>query len=410
MRRFSSPIHIMISLAIVLSLSVFGGSRAIAAPTHAKQHASTSITLLIGSSGDAETNAVKSEAAAWSQKTHIKATVIVASNQQQQLSQGFASGHPADTFYLGNDQVASFAKAGDLAPLDHLPNVKTFYASLLKAYTIGRHLYAEPKDFSTLALVINTAAWKKAGLTSKDYPKTWNQLVADAKKLTTGNQVGLESGPQFERLGTFMLESGGWLVSSKGKPVANSSQNVRALNFVKSMLSGGYFKFSSDLGAGWGGEAFGKQSGAMTIEGNWIIGALTKDYPGVSYKVVPMPAGPGGKGTMQYDGGWGIAAASPNKAATEKLVEYLTSPAVELKNAKAFGVMPSVKSTSKTWQKKFPDEAAFLKSAKFSRSIPSIANISSVVTDFDSQLQGLASADPKTILDRVQQDLQGIMH
>ena len=58
----------------------------------------------------------------------------------------------------------------------------------------------------------------------------------------------------------------------------------------------------------------------MTIEGNWIAGAMTHDYPNVKYKVVPLPAGPAGKGTLQFTTCWGIAAASKNKAAAMQLV------------------------------------------------------------------------------------------
>ena len=97
--------------------------------------------------------------------------VVVASDLGQQLAQGFASGNPPDIFYLGNDQVATYAKAGDLAPLDNLKNVKSFYPSLKAAYTYKGHLYAAPKDFSTLALVINTASWKKARTDDAELPE-----------------------------------------------------------------------------------------------------------------------------------------------------------------------------------------------------------------------------------------------
>ena len=62
-----------------------------------------------------ETFAVNNAARAWSKQTGNTAKVIVASDLGQQLAQGFASGNPADIFYLGNDQVATYAKAGDLA-------------------------------------------------------------------------------------------------------------------------------------------------------------------------------------------------------------------------------------------------------------------------------------------------------
>src|SRR5690242_11565772 len=261
--------------------------------------AGITITALIGSSGPAETYAVNNAARAWSKQTGNTAKVIVASDLGQQLAQGFASGSPADIFYLGNDQVATYAKAGDLAPLDNLKNVKSFYPSLKAAYTYKGHLYAAPKDFSTLQLIVNTASWKAAGLTAKDYPKTWKQLAAVAKKLTRNGQVGLCTNPEFHRLGVFMLQAGGWLVSKDGKTATvNSKANVAAFNFVKGMLKNGSMKLTNQIGAGWGGEGFGKGLCAMTIEGNWISGAMSHDYPTIKYKVVELPAGPAGKGTL----------------------------------------------------------------------------------------------------------------
>ena len=242
----------------------------------------TTLTALIGSSGPAETFAVNNAAKAFTKQTGIQVNVVVASDLGQQLAQGFASGNPPDIFYLGNDQVATYAKAGDLATLDNLKNVKSFYPSLRAAYTYKGHLYAAPKDFSTLALVLNTASWKGAGLTAKNYPKTWAQLASVAKKLTRNGQVGLCTNPEFHRLGVFMIQAGGWLVSKDGKTATvNSKANVAAFNFVKSMIKAGSMKLTNQIGAGWGGEGFGKKECAMTIEGNWIAGAMTHDYPTV---------------------------------------------------------------------------------------------------------------------------------
>jgi multiple sugar transport system substrate-binding protein len=301
-----------VSLLVVAvgALAVTVGA-AIGSP--AKRQATT-LTALIGSSGPAETFAVNNAAKAYTKLTGVQVNVVVASDLGQQLAQGFASGNPPDIFYLGNDQVATYAKAGSLAPLDNLKNVKSFYPSLRAAYTYKGHLYAAPKDFSTLALVINNASWQRAKLTAKNYPKTWAQLAAVAKKLTRSGQVGLCTNPEFHRLGVFMLQAGGWLVSKDGKTATvNSKANIKAFTFVKQMLKSGSMKLTNQIGAGWGGEGFGKQQCAMTIEGNWIAGAMTHDYPTVKYSVAQLPSGPAGKGTLQYDGGWGMAAASKNR-------------------------------------------------------------------------------------------------
>ena len=371
----------------------------------------TTLTALIGSSGPAETFAVNNAAKAFTKQTGIQVNVVVASDLGQQLAQGFASGNPPDIFYLGNDQVATYAKAGSLATLDNLKNVKAFYPSLKAAYTYKGHLYAAPKDFSTLALVVNTASWQGAHLTAKDYPTTWAQLSSVAKKLTRNGQVGLCTGPEFHRLGVFMIQAGGWLVSKDGKTATvNSKANLAAFNYVKGMIKAGTFKLTNQLGAGWGGEAFGKGMCAMTIEGNWIAGAMIHDYPTVKYKALQLPSGPAGKGTLQYDGGWGMAAASKNKTEAMSLITYLTSPKVQMGNAKAFGVMPSVKANAKEWSKLYPQFAAFLAGAEYSKSIPTVPDIATVLGDFNQQLQGLPQSDAKPILDRVNAELQSILN
>jgi multiple sugar transport system substrate-binding protein len=392
----------------VIAVCALAATVGAALASTAKNNAVT-VTMLIGSSGPAETYAVNNAASAWSKQTGNKVNVIVASDLGQQLAQGFASGNPPDIFNLSNGEYAKYAKAGNLATLDNLKNVKSFYPSLRAAYTYKGHLYAAPKDFSTLALVINTASWSAAKLGTA-YPTTWAQLASVAKKLTRNGQVGLCTNPEFHRLGVFMIQAGGWLVSKDGKKATvNSAANLKAFNFVKSMIKAGSMKLTNQIGAGWGGEGFGKKQCAMTIEGNWISGAMLHDYPTVKYKVVQLPAGPAGKGTIQYDGGWALASASKNKTEAMALITYLTQTKVELGNAKAFGVMPSVPADEKAWKKLYPQFAAFLDGANYSRSIPSVPNIDTVLGDFNTQLQGLPNGSPGPILSRVNSELQAIL-
>jgi multiple sugar transport system substrate-binding protein len=137
---------------------------------------------------------------------------------------------------------------------------------------------------------------------------------------------------------------------------------------------------------------------------------MTHDYPSVKYRVVQLAAGRAGMGTLQYDGGWGMAAASKNKAAAMSLISYLTLPKVQLGNARAFGVMPSVTGVAKTWSKLYPQFAAYLAGANYSKSIPNVPGIATVLGDFNQQLQALPTTDAKTILDRINRELQAILN
>ncbi len=79
----------------------------------------------------------------------------------------------------------------------------------------------------------------------------------------------------------------------------------------------------------------------MTIEGSWIGGAMSADFPDVDYTVAELPQGPAGPGTLAFTNCWGIAEASGDKDDAVDLVEYLTSEDQQLAFADAFGVIPS---------------------------------------------------------------------
>ncbi|WP_309107676.1 extracellular solute-binding protein [Arthrobacter sp.] len=403
--RLAAAITICISGA--LGLSACGSGFAGSETKNSSDAGSGPISVLIGASGEAEGNAVKSAVADWSKTSGTEASVKVASDLVQELSQGFASGKPADVFYLSPDQLSNYAANGSVEPYaDTLANKDDFQPSLVKAFTYDGKFYCAPKDSSTLSLVINTDLWQAAGLTDADIPTTWDELEAAAKKLTSGNTVGLAFSPETARVAAFFPQAGGSLLSSDGKTATvNSAENVEALTFVKKMLTDGAVKYSSDLGAGWGGEAFGKQLSAMTIEGNWIEGALSKDFPNVKYRTVELPAGPEGKGTLQFTNCWGIAADSKNKPAAKALVEQLTGTTTQMAFAKAFGVMPSVKSAEAGFKKEFPAQEASIAGVEYAQTLPSQPGAADVLKDFDAKLASLRTSDPKAILDSLQTEM-----
>lgn len=369
------------------------------------------LTVLIGSSGDAETAAVKSAASAWSKSSGTGVSVQAANNLDQQLAQGFASGKPADVFYVSTSSLAGYASNGSLLAYgDQLQDKGDFYPTLTKSFTLDDQLYCAPKDFSTLALFINKADWKAAGLTDADVPTTWAQLKSVSEKLTQDGRVGLAVSPQVERLGAFMAQAGGALTNSdQTKATVDSAANVEALDYVKGLLDDGSMKFSSDLGESWGGDAFGKNKAAMTIEGNWLTGAMSSSYPSVGYEVAKLPAGPKGAGTLQFTNCWGIAKDSPNQKAALAFVERMTSTDQQLAFAKAFGVMPSVESAAGTWKQEYPQYAPFLDQAGDAVGLPTKSGTADVIADMDSKLGTLRSTDVKTLLEGVQKNMSAAL-
>jgi multiple sugar transport system substrate-binding protein len=147
----------------------------------------------------------------------------------------------------------------------------------------------------------------------------------------------------------------------------------------------------------------------MTVEGNWITGGLKSDYPNVKYKVVELPAGPSGKGTLQFTNCWGIAADSQNTEGAKALVAALTATDQQLAFSKAFGVMPSIKSAADAWKTANPALVPFINGAAYAKGVPTMAGSSAVVTDLNQKLAQLKSQDPATILAATQTNLQALI-
>ena len=368
------------------------------------------ISVLIGSSGDPETKAVEEAVAAWADEEGVEAKVQVAADLNQQLAQGFSGGKPPDVFYLSTDSFASYAANGSLEPYAaDLANADEFFPTLREAFTYEDEFWCAPKDFSTLALVINNKLWKQAGLTEDDVPTNWDELRTVAERLTKGDTVGLVYGPEIQRVGVFLEQNGGGLTNEEGtEATVDSPENVEALTYVKEMMQDGVAAYSSDVGAGWGGEAFGKELGAMTIEGNWITGAMQTDFPDLDYQVVPLPAGTE-QATLQYTNCWGVAADSDNVEGAVSLVEHLTTPEQQMAFADAFGVMPSVEEVAGDWKEQYPELAPFIDSAEFAKNLPAAEGSADVLAEMNAQLATLKESDPQQILEGVQQNMEAVL-
>ncbi|MFF4689886.1 extracellular solute-binding protein [Streptomyces sp. NPDC001307] len=382
--------------------SSFGSDDKTAQDSGSRQH----LTVLIASSGDAETKAVKEAAAAYAKQSGNTVTVDAAKDINQQLAQSFAGHKPPDAFYVNSDQFANYAKGGSLYPYgDRIKDTADFSARLRASFTYDGKLVCLPKDTSTLALAINDDLWKKAGLTAKDYPTTWAQLRTVAARLTKKDVTGLVINGEYARVGVFLRQAGGWITNpDQTTMTADTAQNIKALDYVRSLLKSGSLKYANQVDTTWGGEALGKGKAAMTIEGNWLTGGMKADYPNVKYTVVPLPAGPAGKGTLAFSQCWGVAQDSAHRAAAVNLVEYLTSAAQQLKNADAFGVMPSRTSALAEYTRKNPSAKAWADATAYAQGPVTVAGFDKVLAQFNTDLAALGSGDPRKILADLQRN------
>src|SRR3954451_18053070 len=110
-----------------------------------------SIQIMIASSGDAETKAVKDAAAAWATSSGNTATVTPAQDIVQQLGQALAGSTPPDVFYVDAARFADYASVGALEPYaQSMAGIDAFLPNLRQSFTWDGKVYCVPKDTSTL--------------------------------------------------------------------------------------------------------------------------------------------------------------------------------------------------------------------------------------------------------------------
>ena len=367
------------------------------------------MALIVSDVGEAAAEALSKAVEAFTKETKVEVDVKPVSDVSQELARGITAEPTIDVVVLNPAQLSSYA--GSLHPWDKgSAAVKDAHPALLTSATRQERVSAAPRDVSTLALYINTSLWSAAGLSESDYPTTWEQLDQVAAKLTSGGVVGLTLDASYARVGAFLIQGGGGLTSADGtKATASSEGSVAGLTQVKQLLSSGSAGWGADLSAGSAADAFGQGQAAMVIETESLVKTLADAYSGVSYKVVELPAGSGGKGTLQFPTFYGVVEASKHKADAIKLVEYLTAAERQVALASAAGTVPAGKAAGETWKGKHADQAAFLAGVEYSQPVPSASGTSDIIANFDNELPGLAGGDPAGILGSAQVNLQAIL-
>lgn len=316
------------------------------------------------------------------------------------LQAALAGGTPPDVFYVDSNRLPDLVEAGILTPAEGMvDDADDFYPALVEAFSYDGTFWCPPKDFSTLALQYNVTMFEEAGI---DPPTTWDELAQAAETLTTGDTVGLVLGTEYPRWGAFMFQAGGSVANDDFTELTiDSPANRTALEFLQGLYEAGHAASAPDLDAGWPGEAFGSERAAMTIEGNWIVGAMNNDFPDVEWATVELPEGPEGPGTFAFTVCYAVSANAPNPDASWDLVNFLVSQEQQLEFTRNFPVMPSRESLAESWLEANPDLEAFLLGADYARPFQFIPGFQGVLDTLNNGIQGIAQGN-RTIDDVLQ--------
>lgn len=256
---------------------------------------------------------------------------VIPGDYPTKMRANVSTGNVPDVFYLQPGMAQEYIKGGKLMNLspymarDNVP-ASDFYSSLMQPFDCADGtVYGIAKDWNSLGLFYNKTLFQQAGLGDPSN-WTWSDLQSAAQKLTKGSTYGIALPPDASRWGAFLFANGGKMLSSDGQQAAfNSQQGIDATNFYTSFQLNKTGVRPGDVGAGWDGDAFGKQQVAMTFEGGWMIPFMSQSFPNVQYGIAPVPMAPDGKrGNLLYTNAWAAYSGTKNPDAAWKLIQFLT--------------------------------------------------------------------------------------
>jgi len=230
----------------------------------------------------------------------------------QKLMTAIVGGVPPDLVQQDRFTIGDWASRDAFRPLDDLLRAdarstdpfairQKDYVPATWAETVYEgHIYAIPNSTDDRVLYYNRALFRQAGLDPDRPPQTWEELIADAKRLTKRAPNG-----GYDRMGLVPLFGQGWLylwswqedgevMSPDGRRCTlDNPQTTQALSALVSWYDalGGVDAINAFSG-GFGSDAqdpFITGKLAMRVEGDALMNSIARFKPDLDFAVAPVP-------------------------------------------------------------------------------------------------------------------------
>jgi len=321
---------------------------------------------------------------------------------------------------LNYREYANFAQKGALEALQpYLDNSKLikaddFYQEALQPYVWKRQVECLPQNISSLAVYYNKKLFDAAGV---PYPKadwTWADFLSAAQALTKADieQFGVGVDPALIRLAPFIWQNGGELVASpKATRLLFDSPEAREaiqwftdLQVKQHVVPDATAEKAEDSQSRFVNGRLG-----MYLNSRKVVPTF-RTITNFDWDVAPLPTGKS-PATILHSDGYCMTAATKDKDAAWKFIEYANSPEGQKIIASTGRTVPSLKSVAES--NAFLDPSAKPQNSRVwldvipsIRAVPTLANWSEIESTADSELErafyGTASVDDviKAIIDR----------
>ncbi len=234
---------------------------------------------------------------------HVDYQKVDPNSVHDKLVTQFAGNSAPDIIHDESADIAGFSRQGYLADLTPLlpADVKSDVPdSVWKSVSIDGKVAGVPTIAQVYNVFANTDALKKAGINppTADAPWTWDDLQANAKKLTTGGDVygfawGLKS-PTAGLMSTGLSFDGTFFSGSEAKPDIKVTEKemqvpnrIRAMLDAKTMAPNSISLSGTDVLPGFFGGKYG-----LIMAGNYVEAQIESKAPtGFNWTMLPLIKG-----------------------------------------------------------------------------------------------------------------------
>ncbi|MFF0748825.1 ABC transporter substrate-binding protein [Streptomyces sp. NPDC004267] len=347
-RRLAAALAATSSIALFASACTGSANNAAADDPNAE----VTITFWHGWSAPSEVKAINDNIARF-EKAHPNIKVdVVGDINDDKLNQALRTGGskgPDVVSSFTTSNVGKFCSSGafaDLKPFIEKSGLdlgKIIPKTLLDYTQFEGKRCAMPLLTDAYGLYYNKTAFKAAGLDPEKPPRTWSELLADAKALTKPKGDGFEQlgfMPNFHGYETttehYLGSWGPAYFDANGKSTVGTDPGIADMMTTQKKLVdelGGYEKlekfrtsFGDELGAK---HPFHTGQVAMQLDGEWRLGMATDAKVPFDIGVAPMPVPDGQE--ADYGKGYlsgtimGIAPQSKKQNAAWELVKFMTT-------------------------------------------------------------------------------------
>jgi multiple sugar transport system substrate-binding protein len=287
--------------------------------------------------------------------------------------------------------VPQFADLGVLTPLsDKMSDFKklagaTYPGSLSTNLYKGKY-YGLPLDTNTRVLITSQAALDAAGVTAP--PATFDELKAMAAKLKgTGKSIFADSGLGAWNISPWIWSGGGAITNdklTKATGYLDSEKSVAAVQMLVDFYKQGLIPNLITGNKGATGTSDGLPGGkyATILDGPWMQGVWSGQYPGFKPIYAPVPAGPGG--SISVVGGEDIVltASSKHQDAAIKFIRFTQGEKFQIEMVKTgqMTAVPAFASQQTGIADYYSTFAEQLKTAKSRVAIPQASKVDTILS------------------------------